>query len=133
AGIDIPSAVKFVDGDDGFCHRSVAAGGADIAEGFLQDAACGSHVSDISNGDDVIRFEDAAHECPLDSFKRQAEIRHLRNQIVALDAAEIDECDRSEEHTSELQSPCNLVCRLLLEKKKIQSRCEHDLTRQDAH
>src|SRR5256885_9909669 len=25
---------------------------------------------------------------------------------------------RSEEHTSELQSPCNLVCRLLLEKKK---------------
>src|SRR2546426_2386273 len=32
------------------------------------------------------------------------------------------ECDvidsRSEEHTSELQSPCNLVCRLLLEKKK---------------
>src|SRR5256885_10843902 len=30
-------------------------------------------------------------------------------QVVAL---------RSEEHTSELQSPCNLVCRLLLEKKK---------------
>src|SRR2546426_5212365 len=27
--------------------------------------------------------------------------------------------DRSEEHTSELQSPCNLVCRLLLEKKKM--------------
>src|SRR5256885_6386908 len=27
-------------------------------------------------------------------------------------------CCRSEEHTSELQSPCNLVCRLLLEKKK---------------
>src|SRR5256885_5335768 len=29
---------------------------------------------------------------------------------------------RSEEHTSELQSPCNLVCRLLLEKKKKWSR-----------
>src|SRR5205807_6249697 len=29
---------------------------------------------------------------------------------------------RSEEHTSELQSPCNLVCRLLLEKKKNQHR-----------
>src|SRR5256885_8438647 len=27
-------------------------------------------------------------------------------------------CNRSEEDTSELQSPCNLVCRLLLEKKK---------------
>src|SRR5256885_12897636 len=34
---------------------------------------------------------------------------------------------RSEEHTSELQSPCNLVCRLLLEKKKqlSQSSCHH--------
>src|SRR3989454_12350656 len=31
--------------------------------------------------------------------------------------------DRSEEHTSELQSPCNLVCRLLLEKKK-KKNCE---------
>src|SRR5256885_3066553 len=30
--------------------------------------------------------------------------------------------DRSEEHTSELQSPCNLVCRLLLEKKKKHSQ-----------
>src|SRR5256885_9296350 len=29
---------------------------------------------------------------------------------------------RSEEHTSELQSPCNLVCRLLLEKKNISDR-----------
>src|SRR2546426_4776292 len=33
---------------------------------------------------------------------------------------------RSEEHTSELQSPCNLVCRLLLEKKK--KTIEHDMT-----
>src|SRR2546426_5981383 len=36
---------------------------------------------------------------------------------------------RSEEHTSELQSPCNLVCRLLLEKKKtvqIKAVTEHD-------
>src|SRR5256885_10028113 len=32
----------------------------------------------------------------------------------------VQQC-RSEEHTSELQSPCNLVCRLLLEKKKINS------------
>src|SRR2546426_2935864 len=31
-------------------------------------------------------------------------------------------CKRSEEHTSELQSPCNLVCRLLLEKKKTKSK-----------
>src|ERR1039457_5930738 len=31
---------------------------------------------------------------------------------------------RSEEHTSELQSPCNLVCRLLLEKKKKTNKTE---------
>src|SRR2546426_7099924 len=31
---------------------------------------------------------------------------------------------RSEEHTSELQSPCNLVCRLLLEKKKKQTQTQ---------
>src|SRR5256885_5936076 len=30
----------------------------------------------------------------------------------------VHQSNRSEEHTSELQSPCNLVCRLLLEKKK---------------
>src|SRR3989454_12848845 len=37
-----------------------------------------------------------------------------------LRAAESPRGARSEEHTSELQSPCNLVCRLLLEKKKKQ-------------
>src|SRR5256885_8845775 len=34
---------------------------------------------------------------------------------------------RSEEHTSELQSPCNLVCRLLLEKKKKKTTKEYKL------
>src|SRR2546426_5856501 len=36
---------------------------------------------------------------------------------VSLDRVSVP-MERSEEHTSELQSPCNLVCRLLLEKKK---------------
>src|SRR3989454_11998107 len=40
----------------------------------------------------------------------------VRHRGVALDTEVADL--RSEEHTSELQSPCNLVCRLLLEKKK---------------
>src|SRR5256885_5962721 len=39
-------------------------------------------------------------------------VAESRGERVDLDAI------RSEEHTSELQSPCNLVCRLLLEKKK---------------
>src|ERR1039457_5270449 len=39
--------------------------------------------------------------------------------------------NRSEEHTSELQSPCNLVCRLLLEKKQFTTR--RSSTRNVAH
>src|SRR5256885_5331513 len=42
----------------------------------------------------------------------------LRNPYV--DPLSLLQVTRSEEHTSELQSPCNLVCRLLLEKKKNQ-------------
>src|SRR5438046_6840496 len=40
-----------------------------------------------------------------------------RERLVDLD--QVDVVERSEEHTSELQSLTNLVCRLLLEKKKI--------------
>src|SRR5256885_12841974 len=47
----------------------------------------------------------------VDGSKRQ-------EQLVRLVLEHPDVAVRSEEHTSELQSPCNLVCRLLLEKKK---------------
>src|SRR5256885_7854524 len=46
---------------------------------------------------------------------RRPGLRHHGDIVVYLAAALLI---RSEEHTSELQSPCNLVCRLLLEKKK---------------
>src|SRR3989454_12031571 len=46
-------------------------------------------------------------------------LREAADQLRELQAKEQElERKRSEEHTSELQSPCNLVCRLLLEKKK---------------
>src|SRR2546426_4372164 len=53
--------------------------------------------------------------------------RHRRTHRTALRSAPA-RCHRSEEHTSELQSPCNLVCRLLLEKKKKKQlqTCKHD-------
>src|SRR5256885_9974317 len=41
-----------------------------------------------------------------------------RMGFALAEAARARGADRSEEHTSELQSPCNLVCRLLLEQKK---------------
>src|SRR5256885_7340229 len=48
--------------------------------------------------------------------------RDLRGDAArAVRAREDPPPGRSEEHTSELQSPCNLVCRLLLEKKKTKS------------
>src|SRR2546426_5873413 len=46
------------------------------------------------------------------------ELAPRRLRAGPLPAGPGGEVTRSEEHTSELQSPCNLVCRLLLEKKK---------------
>src|SRR5205807_10444062 len=43
--------------------------------------------------------------------------QHALAEIAAHDHQRLQVGLRSEEHTSELQSPCNLVCRLLLEKK----------------
>src|SRR2546427_1971497 len=48
--------------------------------------------------------------------------------VHALRAARRGPAGRSEEHTSELQSQSNLVCRLLLEKKKIQRKTHHQVT-----
>src|SRR5256885_11204197 len=54
---------------------------------------------------------------PVGDYSDGAElvVDRLRDITLGLSAV-----SRSEEHTSELQSPCNLVCRLLLEKKKCQ-------------
>src|SRR5256885_6307581 len=53
--------------------------------------------------------------------QKPTEVSAHANQIPAPRYALPGELTRSEEHTSELQSPCNLVCRLLLEKKKQKS------------
>src|SRR5688500_20085814 len=54
---------------------------------------------------------------PSEKFRVKLEITEDLHQLVRTDSVAAIET-RSEEHTSELQSPCNLVCRLLLEKKK---------------
>src|SRR5256885_1949639 len=55
-----------------------------------------------------------------EALRREAEtvIVRTRPVVLALGTGPGVARARSEEHTSELQSPCNLVCRLLLEKKK---------------
>src|SRR2546426_6251518 len=62
----------------------------------------------------------------LNSIHQQVQKDLLELDPIAPDQREVgrqgrfqNHAVRSEEHTSELQSPCNLVCRLLLEKKKI--------------
>src|SRR5256885_11343371 len=57
--------------------------------------------------------EQLAHDALRETPTERARPAQLAGSDVARAAL------RSEEHTSELQSPCNLVCRLLLEKKKI--------------
>src|SRR5256885_5064635 len=72
----------------------------------LDEAACQQTAASVVVGG---RLSDAVH---LQSFPRLAgEVEYRGRLDLHLES-------RSEEHTSELQSPCNLVCRLLLEKKK---------------
>src|SRR5438094_2379689 len=54
-----------------------------------------------------------------DSRGASGELESLRTELEAAQAEIQTELTRSEEHTSELQSPYDLVCRLLLEKKKM--------------
>src|SRR5256885_10756572 len=64
--------------------------------------------------------EEAEYEVVQDGIDESHDDDQQRIGRVRLTEVEhvVDETCRSEEHTSELQSPCNLVCRLLLEKTK---------------
>src|SRR5256885_8428578 len=67
------------------------------------------------NGSEVITIERFIMEQERLYPEATGELSNLLYDLCL--AAKI--ISRSEEHTSELQSPCNLVCRLLLEKKKM--------------
>src|SRR2546426_5476491 len=82
----------------------------------------------------LFRSRHCRHE-PFDARRRKVERlpllgAHVGRHQELHDLQPVVECqqrrlateERSEEHTSELQSPCNLVCRLLLEKKKKTNR-----------
>src|SRR2546426_12442066 len=62
-------------------------------------------------------FKTALFECSR-SKRRRTVLGRFSFRFRAVGCACPILAARSEEHTSELQSPCNLVCRLLLEKKK---------------
>src|SRR5256885_11740589 len=69
------------------------------------DASC-----DPTRGEPVAERDEARHVLAHREHARVG-IGRVRELVVRLEVLG----DRSEEHTSELQSPCNLVCRLLLE------------------
>src|SRR5256885_12532920 len=70
------------------------------------------------SGDDVEEWDDLVDvpfdDTPGSSFADALLLRMAGDRLANYGVAD----QRSEEHTSELHSPCNIVCRLLLEKKK---------------
>src|SRR2546426_11212347 len=87
-----------------------------VTSHLIRASACRkSYSMESLRLEDVHELEDTSGIRPLQPAARIREERLGRP--IRADGA--PQCDlRSEEHTSELQSPCNLVCRLLLEKKK---------------
>src|SRR3989454_9043042 len=65
--------------------------------------------------------------CTVGEYIRQRRVEFVCHRLTGPDDR-LSVIARSEEHTSELQSPCNLVCRLLLEKKKKQSQGRRTLS-----
>src|SRR5690348_7758920 len=115
AGYSDPPA-KFIfdyDGRRGLALNSIVAGGAILSGGLVRGSVIGRGVRVHSNAyvEDSIIFDNC-------DVGRRARVRRAildKNCRIPEDATI---GYRSEEHTSELQSPVHLVCRLLLEKKK---------------
>src|SRR5256885_11919769 len=82
-----------------------------FAAQIAASAACLTSDSNITNSSPPWRLT-------VSDSRTQADMRAATDWRSLSPTSWPRESLRSEEHTSELQSPCNLVCRLLLEKKK---------------
>src|SRR2546426_5855415 len=81
----------------------------------MRDAGCGMRGSVVTT-----HLASRISHPVAPTFRRRMVYSYRSATIGSrLAARRAGQMPRSEEHTSELQSPCNLVCRLLLEKKKI--------------
>src|SRR2546426_2351455 len=96
--------------------KRLAADGANVAITYTKGAdAAASVVKEIERaGRKAIAIQADA----TDAGAVEAAVEKTVATFGRLDVLVNNAGTRSEEHTSELQSPCNLVCRLLLEKKK---------------
>src|SRR5256885_11801143 len=79
--------------------------------------------------DDVIvhKLSDNDYLLVINAGTREKDVNWVRQNTRDFKCHLMD-VGRSEEHTSELQSPCNLVCRLLLEKKKTSNKLVESVT-----
>src|SRR5256885_6341029 len=95
-----------------------------VCQGIVDDAAaiCGALVAELRLRGDLLDGNGAGPEQLVQAAVGGAlATPRARREVTARGLQELVSSGalaRSEEHTSELQSPCNLVCRLLLEKKK---------------
>src|SRR2546426_1985683 len=94
-------------------HAADIRRGAQTAAAILQ--ACGATVEIVETPGNPVLFGQLLVD---PAYPTVAIYNHLDVQPANEPQWQQAPFVRSEEHTSELQSPCNLVCRLLLEKKK---------------
>src|SRR5207248_3940387 len=97
-------------------RRGRITGRQEIARGDRESAV--EYVRELSAGLAGRDIREARQRPEREQVRLRA-VAHRRVAIAAADLLAFDGAVRSEEHTSELQSPYDLVCRLLLEKKKI--------------
>src|SRR6266404_6468295 len=81
----------------------------------MRDCGRGRIVLRVEEGDCELRADQPAHSVQPECFHPELD---QAAQAAVTAGAHVPHSDRSEEHTSELQSLAYLVCRLLLEKKK---------------
>src|SRR5256885_3533903 len=99
--------------------------GADIAEKGMMLTGGGALLRDL----DRLLMEETGLPVIVAEDPLTCVVRGSGMALERMDKLERHAGTRSEEHTSELQSPCNLVCRLLLEKKKTQHKAiRHDVS-----
>src|SRR2546426_4311090 len=110
----LASVETVLDGRDELVGVAVTADGAR----YVSDRGAGSvyRVSAVGALSIALKRLDRPAGLALDAEGRLLIAEEGAGRILRLEPS-----GRSEEHTSELQSPCNLVCRLLLEKKKNKS------------
>src|SRR5687768_17772637 len=73
----------------------------------------------ILNKSPSIRLRELRMAPEVSSMAESMEVPCSKSSLVGVNPSRRDRPERSEEHTSELQSRLHLVCRLLLEKKKL--------------